>query len=170
MDGFKSGLRLNKEELATGFLIVAAWFYFLGLWTIPFAILSGVLYAVGGAGPKWVRRIGCPVAFVAAIWLAGFRDPIYYLAPFGYFGVLCIGYGIPTIAPGRPDHDEGSRLGRWLYDTAAVRFVLGFLYAVACIPFASADVLGCFVGGLNLMFLMPFVALKVDGEVVLWRK
>lgn len=110
-------MKFIKEDLVYGAVygIVAA--FWIGWISLAIAAATAILWAVGGmAGKdKAYRRLGCPAVVAVAIgivtghWLAA-------AAVFGLgFAALSIGYGIPTYAPGRPDHDEGSAIGRFWF-------------------------------------------------------
>lgn len=107
-------MRLNKEEVLVGFIYGSSVWPLIGwIAVIPGAVCA-LLWAVGGAGPKMVRRIGVPIVMAVSLsftslWLLMIVLPLW--------GVVSIGYGMPDPT------DEGSILGRfyskWLSTKAA---------------------------------------------------
>lgn len=147
-------MKLNPVELAVGTVVVGVWFYFLGWLTIPGALLGSLLWSLGGADgySKAWRRIGVPaiMCLFSALWLKSFWPLISFLP---FFGVLTIGYGIPSWnGPNGSQDDEGSFLGRLCYklvggkewydpesDQAATILLRGFLallIGLTLLPFA----------------------------------
>lgn len=126
---FKS---LNKNELIVGAVFGAVLSLFtgpIGLLAVPFI---SVLWAIGGSGEgRAFRYIGVPA--VGFVFLP--HTLAYIIGSVVAGALLTIGYGIPTIAPGRPDHDEGSTLGAFYYklfkgnEKLANIFTRGTLYA-----------------------------------------
>jgi hypothetical protein len=106
---------LNEEEMKIGFVVGALSAFRIGWLAIVPAVASAYLWAAGGAkgedgGNKAYRRIGVPlvwVGVVAAITHDQWTLPAWLPA----FGVLSMGYGIPTTQP----YDAGSYLGRFFY-------------------------------------------------------
>lgn len=102
-------MKLIKAELIVGAIVGASSAIKIGLWAIPTSVVTSLLWAMGGAtgGNKLYRRLGVPtiigvvVGIVCHSW-----TPLLSIPP--AFGVLSIGYGIPTTQP----VDEGSWLGR----------------------------------------------------------
>jgi len=81
---------LNKEEIAVGFFIQLPFYFLIGLWVLPLAVLSGLLWAIGGDGYKWVRRFGVPALTTLALI---YNHHFIFLAyPFACLAV-CLGYG-----------------------------------------------------------------------------
>ena len=109
--------KLNTEELIVGAVAGALSVVFLKAFGVLVAVASAVLWALGGAenSNKLFRRAGVPALMCGATW---FAVHTYGLAVSFVLMivVLCQGYGIPTIAPGRPDNDPGSGLGRFFYE------------------------------------------------------
>jgi hypothetical protein len=97
-------MKLNKEELLVGFVYGSCSWPVLGWLAVIPGLVCSPLWAIGGSGPKMVRRIGVPVvvgislAFIS-IWLAFVILPLW--------GIVSIGYGIPDSS------DKGSALGRF---------------------------------------------------------
>ena len=111
-------MKLNKEEIIRGFFITLPVTLMFLPWKIALIISMGcaVLYAMGGADNSWsgYRRGIIPLVICIPTAL---MNPVKLLFLSGtlMFGALSIGYGITTIAPGRPDNDEGSFIGRIFY-------------------------------------------------------
>lgn len=129
----KMKLKLNKEELLVGFIYGASVWPLLSWLAIIPGVICSVLWAVGGAGPKFFRRIGVPTVVAislsfTSVWL------LFTVAPL--WGVVSIGYGMPDHVSG----DEGSVLGRfyarWLSEKAAnwaTRFTVFMLFVLVMI-------------------------------------
>jgi hypothetical protein len=97
-------MKLNKEELLVGFVYGSSvWPLISWLAVIP-GIICAVLWAIGGSGPKMVRRLGVPA--VMSISLA-FTSLWLLLSMLPLWGVVSIGYGMPDAT------DKGSALGRF---------------------------------------------------------
>ena len=111
-------MKLNKEEIIRGFFITLPVTLVLINWKIALIVsmACAVLYAMGGADNSWsgYRRGIIPLVICIP---AALMNPVKLLFISGtlMFAVLSIGYGIPTYAPGRPDNDEGSLLGRFWF-------------------------------------------------------
>lgn len=96
--------KLNKEELLVGFIYGScAWSVISWFAVIP-GVVCAFLWAIGGAGPKMVRRIGVPCVVAASLvyvswWLLITALPLW--------GAVSIGYGMPDY------NDKGSALGRF---------------------------------------------------------
>ena len=110
-------IKLSKEEFWTGFTHSFAWTPFQGWYSLPSALISGFLWALGGSGlaSKLVRRLGCPLTICASIW--AYKGGYYHFIsiPFAFW-VLSLGYGIPSWnGPNGSQDDEGSFLGRFCY-------------------------------------------------------
>jgi len=88
---------------------------FLQWWTLVAIPLIAFLEALGGSGygRNW-RRVGEPIALCSLLAIA-LNSYIPLLSILPYHMILRIGYGIPTIAPGKPWDDKGSWLGRIAY-------------------------------------------------------
>lgn len=100
--------KLNIEELCVGAFIQFPFYFIIGWWVIPLMIISAILWAVGGSGPKLFRRLGVPIATSLAIVLWNFQYwtvLALFVAP--GWGVISIGYGMPDKT------DKGSFLGRF---------------------------------------------------------
>lgn len=97
-------MKLNKEEILVGFIYgTSCWPLLSWLAVIP-GIICSVLWAIGGFGPKMVRRLGVPATMAVSLsftsfWLLATMLPLW--------GVISIGYGMPGI------DDKGSALGRF---------------------------------------------------------
>ena len=151
-------MKLNKEEIYTGIAHSIVWIYFQGWWAIPCALLSGFLWAFGGAegtSKNW-RRFGCPIVIIfpilpVTLWIL--------LSGLALHLVLRIGYGIPC--PG----DEGSVLGRFWYAlvkndrmaTVGVRTTTAVLAALCFLPLAFISFTPYLIGGLLLTALIPMI-------------
>ena len=89
-------MRLNKEELVVGFLIQLPFFWIIKLWCFPVAIISGILWAMGGSsdGHKLFRRLGIPLVTIIA--LMAFKGLSFSMIPafFADFMVISTGYGL----------------------------------------------------------------------------
>lgn len=106
--------RLNLNELFVGACVGLYTSLFIGWWAIPVAVCSALLWAIGGAyGHSW-RVYGVPMVLSFPVGLR-YHSPIALLPGLLMMAVLSMGYGIPTVAPGRADNDEGSALGRFWY-------------------------------------------------------
>ena len=169
-------MKLNKEEIYTGIAHSLPWIYFQGWWGILSAILSGFLWAFGGAeGTKkdW-RRIGCPVVIcLPIVFLYGWQILITGIL---FHLILRIGYGIPTYLPDGTCTDEGSTLGRiwwWVCGgdeapakstekmaTIGVRTTLAVLTTLAFLPLAWVQFIPYLIGGLLLTALIPIIVDK----------
>ena len=126
-------MKINKEELLVGFIYGSSVWPILSWLAIIPGILCAVLWAIGGSGPKLVRRIGVPT--VVAISLS-FTSIWLLLTALPLWGVVSVGYGMPDPTTG----DEGSMLGRfysrWLSKEAAnwtTRFTLYVMFVVVMI-------------------------------------
>jgi hypothetical protein len=95
---------INPEEILVGFIYGACtWPCLSWLAVIP-GVVSGILWAIGGSGPKMVRRLGVP--FVVAVSMAFTSIWLLFLV-LPLWGIVSIGYGMPD------ETDEGSWLGRF---------------------------------------------------------
>lgn len=110
--------KLNCEELIIGFIFALAFTPVIGWWSLALAPITSFLWALTGSESKWNsklwRRLLVPFLACLAVYLVKGNWQIWVSLPFA-FGILSMGYGIPTIAPGRADHDEGSWLGKFWY-------------------------------------------------------
>ncbi|UOF78262.1 hypothetical protein [Caudoviricetes sp.] len=108
--------QLNREEMLYG-----AGFGLLP--SLPFAFLTvpacAVLWALGGAPNKSAayRTVGCPFAvLIATMIVHGTNLMGHGFAAVAQYGLLTLGYGIPTSEEESPGHaDKGSVLGRFFY-------------------------------------------------------
>jgi hypothetical protein len=124
-------MKLNKEELLVGFIYGSCcWPLISWLAVIP-GVICSLLWAIGGSGPKLVRRLGVPL--VMGITLA-FTNWWLLLTMFPLWGIVSIGYGMPD------ETDKGSTLGRFYksflpYKTAnwATRFTIYVLFNIVII-------------------------------------
>ncbi len=82
------------------------------LWiTLLSGLICGILWALSGAGySKLFRRLGCPFVLLLGHVLF-YKSFIPFVSLLPIFGVLSLGYGIPSTQP----PDEGSTLGRFFY-------------------------------------------------------
>jgi hypothetical protein len=98
--------QLNKEELLVGFIYGSCcWPLISWLAVIP-GVICSLLWAIGGSGPKLVRRLGVPL--VMAVILS-FTNLWLLFTVLPLWGIVAIGYGMPNNKNG----DEGSTLGRF---------------------------------------------------------
>ena len=124
-------MKLNKEELIIASILTAI--------VVPFPIAIGAiplcafLWALTGASAsKLFRRLGVPLVWALCLW------NLYALiaVPIG-FGMLCIGYGIPTTQP----YDKGSWLGIVFFKLTSGNMLMsniltkGTIYLGLLIPF-----------------------------------
>lgn len=104
--------KLNLEELLIGGLFGLLMVVFIGLWALVLSPICALFWALSGAGySKLFRRLGCPLLACLAIYLVHHQLLIWISLPLS-FGVLSIGYGIPSTQP----PDTGSSLGRFWVD------------------------------------------------------
>jgi hypothetical protein len=99
-------MTLNKEELLVGFSYGSSMWPVIGWIAVVPGIICALLWAIGGSGPKLIRRIGVPIVVTASLaftslWLIPLILPLW--------GIVSIGYGMPS-ADGS---DKGSALGRF---------------------------------------------------------
>lgn len=109
-------MKLSREELAYGASISLAFFWVLGLWVFLVAPITSALWALGGAEGGWsgYRRLGVPCVLAGSLAIVT-RNHWCLASILPAFGLTSCGYGLPTIAPGRPDNDEGSVLGLFFW-------------------------------------------------------
>lgn len=117
-------MKLSFEDFFTGYIYgIASAFMIDWRWAIFVACLSGLLWALGGAG--WLglngwRRFGCPlVLFVACKWHNPSVWP--YIGLWLSFAALHIGYGLPSAQPPDAGSWLGRTFGKW---TRVVWFVI----------------------------------------------
>lgn len=117
-------MKLIKAELTVGAIVGLVFAVKVGWWALPLAVVTSLLWAVGGAegGKKIVRRLGVPLAITSACALFAHSWWPFVSVPLA-FGVLSIGYGIVT-----PGVDEGSWLGRLCWKWANKNEKLAELY------------------------------------------
>lgn len=126
---------MNKEELLTGGIVGLVAGLLIGSFAYLIIPICAVLWALGGGEDKAWRRIGVPVSIVAMSLFLHENLWSILSIPAG-FGVLSIGYGIPTSDP----LDAGSVLGRFFYKltpkyaSLLTRGTLHLLLFVALIP------------------------------------
>jgi len=172
--------KLSSEEMAVGAVVALAWFMITGWWTILIALACGYLWAKGGSeGTSLiVRRLGVPTAICGGAALINWSwIPLVSFLPF--FGVLTIGYGIPSW--NNPDgsmDDKGSPLGRFWWikvhggmtkgtkeeetkTDLLVRGTLAFAYGLTLLSFAWISVLGWMVGLVLITILVPLMVVLV---------
>ena len=97
-------VKLNKEELLVGFIYGSSTWTLLNWLAIIPGIICAFLWAMGGSGPKMVRRIGVPVVMGISL---SFTNLWLLLTVLPLWGVVSIGYGMPDST------DRGSILGRF---------------------------------------------------------
>lgn len=105
-------MKLNKEELLIGFLVGIIFWFKVSWWALPLALLTSFLWAYTGWGAsKLYRRLGVPLLCGGIVALV-YHSLIPLISVPLAFGVLSIGYGIPTTQP----PDEGSLLGQVCFE------------------------------------------------------
>lgn len=130
-------MTLNKEELATGFVFGICFWPIIGPLTLLVGTICSFLWALTGSGKsKLYRRLGVPLVPCAAIYLMTYNWHIWISLPLAY-GVLSLGYGIPSTQP----PDSGSTLGRFWYrvfnnnETKAHLATRGTIYLLLLVSF-----------------------------------
>lgn len=161
-------IELNKEELTLGLVAGTAFVGFLGWWVLLTGPLCAFLWALSGAHgfSKVWRRIGVALVLSIAL-LRGWEWCFSFLTA---FGVLSLGYGIPTFP------DRGSALGRFFTrffsDVLANDFVRGTIAALlwlAFLPLAFVNPMAYIVSGAILIVLQVVAVIYVEGTVeILW--
>ena len=123
--------KLNFEEILVGFLYGSCCWPLLSWWAVIPGLVCALLWAIGGAGPKLVRRLGVPA--VMGICLS-FTSLWLLLAILPLWGIVSMGYGIPN------ETDKGSWLGRFFcmflpHKAAnwATRLTVFVLFNIVCI-------------------------------------
>lgn len=105
--------KLNPEELGVGAVLGLGFFWVIGLWAIPLAIVTSLLWAIGGAGwlgTKAWRRFGVPLAILIANNSLSLSLRCAVLAGITYY--FCqMGYGSRDV-----NDPVGSPLGNWWLD------------------------------------------------------
>jgi len=109
---------LNREELAIGAVLGLGFFWAIGWWCVPLALVTSLLWALGGLGwlgTKAWRRFGVPTA----IWMMlnllkqwSCVGWLYLLAFVMSVVLLSVGYGTRSLQP----PDAGSPLGNFWQD------------------------------------------------------
>ena len=124
-------MKLNKEEMIVGFIYGACCWPILSHWAVIPGVVCSFLWAIGGAGPKMVRRLGVPLVMAVSL---SFTNLWLLLTMLPLWGIISIGYGMPG------EGDKGSALGRfWLkllpYKAAnwATRFSIFALFNIVII-------------------------------------
>jgi hypothetical protein len=105
-------MKLNKEELVIGFILGLGFFWAIGWWCVPLALVTSLLWALGGYGlwgTKAWRRFGIPLVLMAII--RPFGIPTIVASVFTAV-LLSIGYGSRSTQP----FDPGSPLGNFWLD------------------------------------------------------
>jgi hypothetical protein len=97
-------MKLNKEELIVGFIYGSCTWSVIGFWAFIPAVICSFLWAIGGSGPKLVRRIGVPVVVGASLY---WTSPWLLLTIPLLIVVVSLGYGMPDAT------DKGSVIGRF---------------------------------------------------------
>lgn len=173
-------IKLSKEEFWTGFTHSAVWTPFQGWYALPSALLSGYLWALGGAKDtkKAWRRIGCPLTICVAVWAYKLGYWHFLSLPLAFW-VLTIGYGIPSWnGPENTQDDDGSWLGRFCYfklchgphtkdpvaekcATTKVRAILAFLFGLAMAGLCVYGWIWWVVGVLVLTIIVPIIVNEI---------
>jgi len=97
-------MKLNPEELLVGFIYGSSMWPVIGWIAVVPGVICAFLWAIGGSGPKLVRRLGVPIVVAGSLaftslWLIPLILPLW--------GIVSIGYGMPD------KDDKGSALGRF---------------------------------------------------------
>jgi len=124
-------MRLNKEEVLVGFIYGSSTWPLISWMAVVPGIVCAFFWAIGGSGPKGVRRVGVPIVMATSL---SFTSLWLLLTVLPLLGVVSIGYGMPDPT------DKGSVLGRfysrWLPEKAAnwsTRFTVYALFNVVMI-------------------------------------
>jgi hypothetical protein len=126
---------LNSEEITIGCIFGLCFFPVIGLLAMPLAAITGVLWALSGAGyPKILRRLGVPLAASLCVFLIRHHWQIFIAVPCA-FGILSIGYGIPDST------DEGSSLGRFWTKLGVPVMTRVTIYVALAAVFIGANML-----------------------------
>lgn len=90
--------KLNIEELFVGGFIQLPFYFVIGLWVIPLAILSGLLWALGGAedSSKLFRRLGVPFLAIFFLVASGWQSLLVLAAYPGAVLACSLGYGLES--------------------------------------------------------------------------
>ena len=99
--------KLNKEELLVGFIYGSCTWPVMGWLAVVPGIACSILWAIGGSGPKMVRRLGVPAVVATSL---AFTSLWLLLTMLPLWGIVSIGYGMPDADP---NGDKGSILGRF---------------------------------------------------------
>ena len=165
-------MKLNREEILTGIAYSIVWLPFQGVCGFVSAILSGFLWAYGGAAgtsKNW-RRIGCPLVICLPILPVGL---IILLTGLLLHLTLRIGYGTPTFLSDGTCIDSGSQLGRiWWHlcgggnypcnavdrqATIGVRTTVAVLAALCFLPLAWVNLYLYIIGSMLLTVFIPII-------------
>lgn len=87
--------KLSHVELAVGFLIQLPFYYIIGNWVFALALISSVLWALGGAegSNKAWRRFGVSISTALFLWFFYTQSLLIVLClPFSIL-ILSMGYG-----------------------------------------------------------------------------
>jgi hypothetical protein len=111
--------------------------------------ICGVLWRIGGSGPKPARRIGIPV--ILALYFAITEQWwLFFIEGAAYGLTIPIGYGAPT-----PDDDKPSFLGKIFRKGWIIRAMYGLIVSgTGALPLVIAGDLGlwAYLGYLALNF------------------
>ena len=168
-------MKLNREEILVGLAYSIVWLPFQGVCGFVSAILSGFLWAIGGAdgtSKNW-RRIGVPLVICLPMLPVGL---IILLSGLAFHLTLRIGYGIPTYLSDGTCVDKGSDVGRIWWKlcggknkpdnnidrmaTIGTRTTVAFLAALCFLPLAWVNLYLYLIGGLLLTVLIPIIVDK----------
>lgn len=124
-------VKLNKEEMLVGFIYGSCCWSLLSWWAVIPGVVCAFLWAIGGVGPKMIRRLGVPAVMAVSL---SFTNLWLLLTTFPLWGIVSIGYGMPDAT------DKGSFLGRFYlkflpYKAAnwATRLTVFVLFNIVCI-------------------------------------
>lgn len=151
------------EELLIGALIGSAYAGYFGHWTWVVAPVVTALWRMGGADgySKAYRRIGVP-ATICGVCLILTGNYAFVVSGLLMWGVLTIGYGIPSTQP----PDEGSTIGRFFFELfgrdekkadLATRAFIGFLLALCMAPLVLYSLPHYILGACITIVAMPVV-------------
>jgi len=165
-------VNLSKEELAVGRVITASWSFFMGIWAIPVIFINGWLWAYGGhmlTDKNW-RRIGVPLLTCVMMTIRT-KSWLPMVCFFPFYGILTMGYGIPTFVEGW--EDDGSSLGRFWWKLLGgkekhderlialaqwhTRLTIGFLIGLSFLPLCLISWVHYLVGVLLVTLMYPYI-------------
>ena len=164
--------KLNKEELALGCIYFISWFMVLRQY-ILFAIPGAYFWAKTGRGDgAFWRKIFDPIIMAVIVSIS--LNSLWHLICASGIIVLYQGYGIPTLAPGRPDNDEGSAIGRiafsisngnvWMANLIA-RFIYFSLLSLSLISIAFVNFKWWILSSIIMIVSALLCIIFIEGEI-----